>query len=302
MDIKIGRKRSMELVEQPAKLHRQPKVQPEQVLGWIALVLLGLNMGGCNILPKSDLPEVEAESARPESGVKGPREIEYEKLLAEKEAQQHEIERLQKLLAEKEAHIRSQEARQQDQAKALQETNSQAAHAKVKLRRLATRPAAASTIAEVEMIMENLKSSSMTDSEKILQTQAQLLLNAAVASYAEDNYATAMDYAAQAREFIDMVRNNRAHKATDPHQVTVPFQVPIPLRAKVDSKLRQQPSLRAAVLGMLGKDSTMTAEGYRGDWLQIVTADGRSGWVFNILVEAQLAAPRRTGQLLRASE
>ena len=50
----------MELVEQPAKLHRQPKVQPEQVLGWIALVLLGLNMGGCNILPKSDLPEVES--------------------------------------------------------------------------------------------------------------------------------------------------------------------------------------------------------------------------------------------------
>lgn len=291
----------MELVQQPARLHRQ-KIQPEQVLGWIALVLLGLNMGGCNILPKADLSEVEAQSAPPESSVKGPREIEYEKLLAEKEAQQHEIERLLKLLAEKEAHIRSQEARQQDQAKALQETSSQAAHAKVRLRRLATRPAAASTIAEVEMIMENLKSFSMTDSEKILQTQAQLLLNAATASYAEDNYATAMDYAAQAREFIDMVRNNRAHKATDPHQVTVPFQVPIPLRAKVNSNLRQQPSLRAGVLGMLGKDSTMTAEAYRGDWLQIVTADGRSGWVFNILVEAQLAAPRRSGQLLRASE
>jgi hypothetical protein len=292
----------MELVEQPPKLHRQPKVQPEQVLGWVALVLLGLNMGGCNILPKAHLPEVESEGALPEPSVKGPREIEYEKLLAEKEAQQHEIERLQKLLAEKEAHIRSQEARQQDQAKALQETSSQAAHAKVKLRRLATRPAAASTIAEVEMIMENLKSSSITDSERVLQTQAQLLLNAAATSYAEDNYATAMDYAAQAREFIDMVRNNRAHKATDPHQVTVPFQVPIPLRAIVDSKLRQKPGLRAAVLGMLRKDSTMTAEAYRGDWLQILTADGRSGWVFNSLVEAQLAAPRRNGQLLGASE
>jgi hypothetical protein len=302
MDIKIGRKRSMELVEQPSKLHRQSRVQPGQVLGWVALVLLGLNMAGCNILPKADLPEVEAEIAQPESRVKGPREIEYEKLLAEKEAQQHEIERLQKLLAEKEAHIRNQEARQQDQAKALQESSSQAAQAKVKLRRLATRPGAASTMAEVEMIMENLKSSSMTDSEKILQTQAQLLLNAATASYAQDNYATAMDYAAQAREFIEMVTNNRAHKATDPHQVTVPFQVPILLRAMVDSNLRQHPSLRAAVLGMLRKDSTMTAEAYRGDWLKIVTADGRSGWVFNTLVEVQLAAPRRSVQLQRASE
>ena len=98
----------MERVEQPSRLHRQ-KVQPGQVLGWVALVLLGLNMGGCNILPKADLSEVEAEIARPESPVKGQREIEYEKLLAEKEAQQHEIERLQKLLAEKEAYIRSRE-------------------------------------------------------------------------------------------------------------------------------------------------------------------------------------------------
>src|SRR5687768_16948246 len=91
-----GDNEAMELVEQPVKLRRQPKVQPEQLLGWVVLVLLALNMGGCSILPKADLPEVEAEGASPEPRVKGPREIEYEKLLAEKEAQQHEIERLQK--------------------------------------------------------------------------------------------------------------------------------------------------------------------------------------------------------------
>lgn len=240
-------------LKQSIKLYRTPKIRPEQMLGRLVLVLLGLNMMGCNILPKAHQLEAEAEDTLSESRTEGQREIEYAKLLTEKEAQQHEIERLQKLLAEKDTYIRSQEARQQDQAKALQESTSQAAHAKVKLRRLATRPAAASTIAEVEMVMENLKSSPPTGSEQVLHTQAQLLLNAAATAYAQDNYAAAMDYAAQAREFIDMIRNNRARKASDPQQVTVSFQVPIPLRARANSNLRQKPGLRAAVLGMLKK-------------------------------------------------
>jgi uncharacterized protein YgiM (DUF1202 family) len=213
-------------------------------------------------------------------------EAEREKLLAEKAAQQQEIERLQKLLGEKDAFIRNQQVRQQDQAKTLQETSSQAAHAQIKLRRLATRPAAASTIAEAEIAMESLKSSPVSDAERLLQTQGQRLLAAAAASYAEDNYAAAMDYAAQAREFIDMVSNGRMRKASD--QLFVSLQTPIPLRAAVNSNLRQKPGLKAAVLGILKKDSPMTAEGYQGDWLQVQTADGRSGWVLNTLVEAQV--------------
>ena len=47
--------------------------------------------------------------------------------------------------------------------------------------------------------MENLKSSPITGSAQVLQAQAARLLDAATTSYAEDNYAAAMDYAAQAR-------------------------------------------------------------------------------------------------------
>ena len=32
----------------------------------------------------------------------------------------------------------------------------------------------------------------------------------------------------------------------------------------------------------------MSAEAYRGDWLHVITADGRAGWVLNTLVEAQV--------------
>ena len=275
----------MGLLMQPDKLYSLPKAQAGQMLCRIILALLGLNMTACNILLKPPPPEIPLDCC-----VKEQHEIErLQKLvLVEKEAQQYEIGRLQNLLTEKEAQLRAQQVRQQEQAKMLQKTINRAAHAQVKLRRLATRPAAASTIAEVEVAMENLKSSPVAESERVVQAQAQRLVNAAVASYVEDNYVAAMDYAAHARGFIDMIRNNRKFKLSDPRRVTTSFEVPIPLRTTVNSNLRQKPGLRAAILDVLKKNSTLIAEAYQGDWLQVQTADGQSGWVLNMLVETQV--------------
>lgn len=262
------------------------KVWARQILCWSISTVLGLSMMACNILLKSPTPEIVEIPVV--SCTQEQHEIEQlKKLLSEKEVQQHEIKRLQKLLAENEVQIRSQQVRQQGQAKALQD----AARAQVKLRRLATRPAAASTIAEVEVAMENLKSSPFAEAEQSVQTQAQRLINAAVASYGEDNYVAAMDYAAFARGFIEMLKNNRTFKVSNPHRPTTWLEVPIPLRVLANSNLRQKPGESAAILGILKKDSSITAEAYRGDWFQVHTADGRSGWVLNTLVEAQVGKP-----------
>ena len=56
----------------------------------------------------------------------------------------------------------------------------------------------------------------------------------------------------------------------------------------VNINLREKPGLKAPILGVLKKESAMTAEAYRGEWLQILTADGRSGWILSTLVEAQV--------------
>lgn len=278
----------MKLLGQAIRIHRYLKAWPEKIPGRVALIFIGLNIAACSHLQKVHPPAPEATESFPLARETARFEFGCGNLRAEREAQQQEIQRLQKLLAEKEAYIRSQEVRQQDQQKTLQETSNRAAHAQVRLRRLATRPAAASTIAEVEMDMESLKSSPKAGSELILQTQAQRLLDAAAAAYEEDNYAGAMDYASQARELINMMRNNRTRKASEPHH-TILFQVPIPLHANVNINLREKPGLKAPILGVLKKESIMTAEAYRGEWLQILTADGRSGWIFSELVEAQVA-------------
>jgi vacuolar-type H+-ATPase subunit I/STV1 len=267
------------------ELYSTREVHAGRMSAWIMPILIGLNIAACSSVtkpasnaPAGILPVLCSEEQQ---------EIErLKKLLVEREAQQNEIERLQKLLAEKEAQIRAQQARQQDQAKTLQETSSQAAHAQVKLRRLATRPAAASTIAEVEIALENLKSTPLSSTEQALGIQAKRLLDAAATSYSEDNYGAAMDQAAQAGEFIDMVKNNRLRKASDPHQVTVSLQIPIPMRAVANANLRHKPGVGGMVASVLQKDSLITSEAYRGDWLLVQTVDGRSGWVLNTLVEA----------------
>jgi hypothetical protein len=278
----------VKLLSQALRFHRYLKMWPGKISARVVFVLIGMNIAACSHIQKVHSPAPEATGNFHLTREMAQFEFGCGNLRAEREAQQQEIQRLQKLLAEKEAYIRSQEVRQQDQQKTLQETSNRAAHAQVRLRRLATRPAAASTIAEVEMVMENLKSS-FTGSEPILQNQAQRLLDAAVFAYEGDNYAAAMDYASQARELINMMKNNRARKVPDAQQVTVLFQMPIPLRASANSNLREKPGLKAPILGVLKKESAMTAEAYRGEWLQILTADGRSGWIFSTLVEAQVA-------------
>ncbi len=260
--------------------------------GWVVAIVVGLNVMGCSSIMKPAPTGVPAPTILPALCVDEQQEIgRLQKLLAEKEAQQNEIERLQKLLAEKEAQIRTQQARQQDQAKTLQETTNQAAYAQVRLRRLATRPAAASTIAEVEIALENLKSTPLSATEQGLSVQAKRLLDAAATSYSEDNYGAAMDQAAQAGEVIEMAKHSRLRKASDPRQVTVSLQVPIPMRAIANANLRHKPGPEGMVASMLQKGSLITSEAYRGDWLLVQTADGRSGWVLNTLVEAVVGKP-----------
>ncbi|CAH1905700.1 conserved hypothetical protein [Candidatus Nitrotoga sp. HW29] len=254
---------------QSDKLNSLLKTWAVQILCSTVITLLSLNITGCTL--SKPIPVVTTAPIPPH---------EPNDLL------QREIERLQQQLAEKEVQIRNLNARQQGHAKALQETTSQVTREQVRLRRLATQPGAASSIAEVEVALANLKSSQITTPGQILQ--AQRLLDAATTSYAKGNYGTTMDHTAQTREFIDMVMDNRTRKASDPRLVMIPFNVPIPLRAKSNIHLRREPSGSTVKLGALKKGAALTAHAYLGDWLHVQTDNERSGWILNTLVEVHV--------------
>ena len=131
------------------------KNRNERKLHWLIIVLTAVGVIGCvNQKPKpSATPLTEISIPDEPSSITIPIP---EKLPCIKQ-HQAEISRLKKLLAEKDKLIQMHQAREQEHALILNKTTSEVSRTQVKLHRLATRPGAASKIAEVEVTIENLE-------------------------------------------------------------------------------------------------------------------------------------------------
>lgn len=200
-------------------------------------------------------------------------------------AQQAEIDHLNEALAAKDVEIADLHAHQQGQTQVLQETTTEAARAKVKLRRLATQADAASAVAEVEVALNTLASSHLASNDAASVAQTRHILAAANAAFDQGDYSGAVELAAQSRQLIDMVSTLRERKLGGLHAVAqATFQIRIPLRVAIDSRRRRQPNAQAAVVDFLKTDEPVVASGYQGQWLKVETADGRQGWIFRTLV------------------
>ncbi len=200
---------------------------------------------------------------------------------------QNKVEHLETLLEEKEAFIRQQNLLQKKQIKVQQDTSNEVTRAQLKLHRLATKPSSASTIAEVEVAMEELMQKQISASDQALQVQAKHLLDAASVAYQQDEYTSSMNYASQAYEIINMVLDkNRRRSGTSRSQVR--FHVPLMLRTNTNVNLRKNASAKSAILRELQKSATLTANAYQNNWLLVQTENDEQGWVHSSLVEAQI--------------
>ncbi|MBI5461749.1 MAG: SH3 domain-containing protein [Gammaproteobacteria bacterium] len=205
--------------------------------------------------------------------------------------QDREIVQLQQVLTEKDTEIQRLRAQQNVQAKELKQTTGEVARAEVKLRRLATQADAASQLAEVEVALQGVQSGAHPRRALAQLAQAQLILDAGAASFAQGDYGAAVELAAQSQEIVDMVASGHRRSTPDARDaVEVPFQVPVALRTRVDSHLRAHPGRTASALGVLRQGTALQAHAYRGEWLRVRTEDGRAGWVFGTLLEPPLPA------------
>lgn len=199
---------------------------------------------------------------------------------------QKKIKQLEKVVQEKDAIILKQHKHQQQQAQVQQDTSHETARTQLKLHRLATKPSAASTIAEVEVTINRFTQDSTSTTNQNLQTQAQYLLDQATKLYALDEYASSMNHAAQAYEIISMAADKNRSTSTSP---IVTFQVPVILQTKTDVNLRKESNNNSARLFTFEKGVTLTANAYQGNWLRIQTEDDNQGWVLNSLVEIPMS-------------
>ncbi|MXS84863.1 SH3 domain-containing protein [Nitrosomonas sp. HPC101] len=200
-----------------------------------------------------------------------------------------EIVVLKQMIAERDELIRSLNARELDQAHALRETASEISRAQNKLYRLATQPEAASRIAEAEVAALALKQTELSESDAALQFLARRLLDAAMVAYEHKNYSSAMSYAAQSGEFIDAIINPARKNPGAQDAVILSFRTPVLLFVTQVGSLRTDPDSHSRVVGLLKKNTSLTATAYHGGWLHVQTEDNLSGWIQNLLVDIQIS-------------
>ena len=196
-----------------------------------------------------------------------------------------EVARLEKLLVEKDELIKNQQIRQQNQALALKEVNKEATRAQVKLHRLATKPGTASAIAETEVALAHLKQTKVSPADQVLQIQAKHLVETASVLYAKDQYASAMNYVAQAKQLISLITTPNHKKTVNDNSALLEFHTPIKLHTKTNVNLRKMPSAHAQLLTTLKKNTQVTATASQGSWLR-VQVDEKQGWILNTGLEA----------------
>ncbi len=200
---------------------------------------------------------------------------------------QQKIKHLEKIVQEKNTIILKQQKHQQQQVQAQQDTSHEAARTRLKLHRLATKPSAASTIAEVEVAINRFTKDPTSVTNQNLQTQAQFLFDTATKLYAHNEYASSMNYAAQAYEIISMAADKNRGTSTSKYPI-VTFQVPVTLHTITDANLRKESSKNSVRLFTLEKGTALTANAYQGNWFRVQTEDNNQGWVLNTLVETRM--------------
>ncbi|MCW5600941.1 SH3 domain-containing protein [Nitrosomonas sp.] len=255
------------------------------MLRWLAILTVGLSMAGCAHLKQQPESQEQPETIaivpdEPATNIPIPEKLPCVKL------HQAEISHLRKLLAEKDKLIQMYETRQQDLTQVLSETTTEVSRTQTKLHRLATQPGTASKIAEVEVALASLKQGESAEVDRQLIKEAQRLLNMATAAFERNDYANAMNHAAQSQALIEMIANpNR--KLPDSQQAVVSLRSLVLLRTTDNSQLYREPSDKAAVLSMLNKHTALSANAYQGNWLRVQTNDGQLGWIPNKQIEVR---------------
>ncbi len=239
----------------------------------VACVMFVIVLSGCALMQKSKEPGMTYYEEQM------PVRVHQQELASMK----IKIQSLEQQLVEKNALIKQINAREPDQPEVIQASSKEIARTQVKLHRLATKPSSASLISEAEVAMNFVKQQLTVQSDEDLLAQAKRLLDAAVTSYTQADYATATYYASQALEFTNMISDQEREQL---NRVTIRFNTPIILQTTTDVNLRREPGLKALIVSVLEEDTVLTVNAYHGNWLMVQTDTNTQGWVFNSLVSA----------------
>ncbi len=273
-----------------------------KTLGLKYLFVLSLVLpmvGGCvksrsENLPIQPVPCVaEPSSEKAYSRLEG-KLHEFERQLAvcseENENRRIENQRMRIAMLEKEARNRQLGVRLSFQKQMADEAVIEVVRAKAKLRSIESRAEAASTMAETEIAIKEIKQwasmGNIGSSEHLIKADA--LLKMSTEEFKRENYGGALYLAGQAKIQVKALKagleQDRLH---DQISGEIPFFPPLPLKLIKRSNLRNAPDINSTIRRILDRDELVMGYSHKDEWIRVNTDFGDSGWIHQSLVDAR---------------
>ena len=213
-----------------------------------------------------------------------------ERVLTEQTAARQELEKkmakLQLDLMKKEIQAEEPFDREVLLQKKLDEAIQEVVRAKAKLRSLESKAEAASSIAEAEVALKDLKAKTAGQARVPEIARADYLLEMSAQEFKRENYSGALYLTSQAKSLVRMGEERLTNQNRPPRKLeSVSFIVPVRLEVLKRSNVRQGPGLEFKVLFVADKGSSVIGYSYNGQWVRVKSGDGRHGWIFHTLVD-----------------
>jgi TolA-binding protein len=214
--------------------------------------------------------------------LKGPARVVTETVTVRDKDLEQRVSRLELSLLERDAQV-------EDLQNRLEETRREVVRSMAKVQTLATRAEAASGMAEAEIALQTLRTSSRgADAPDV--TRVSKLLTDASNEFNKQNYGGALYLANQAKSTAGVGRTRSSGDATSLRPGEVPFAVPLELQASARCKVREGPGTTFRVLATLEPGASLTGLSHVDQWVRVTTDSGPSGWVFWNLVQRRAVA------------
>ena len=176
------------------------------------------------------------------------------------------------------------DAQVEDLQARLEDARAEVVRTMAKLKTVASRAEAASTMAEVDVALQSLRSNGGAQSPAVAQV-AQLARQSAT-EFDKENYGGALYLANQAKSLAASYRSRigeASRGGTRPGEV--PFALPIRLKVSGRGNVREGPGTEFSIAFGVESGTMLTGISYADDWIRISDAGGRSGWIFRSLVD-----------------
>jgi len=187
---------------------------------------------------------------------------------------------LQLQLLERDAQIQRLQAQ-------LDDATREVVRSMARLQTVASRAEAASAMAEAEVALEQLRTAAGGRPSPEID-QVEHLLEQSTAAFNEQNFGGSLYLANRAKSFAGAGRGRLLGSGQDsllPGETL--FTESLQLRTVRRSNVRGGPGTEFAVVFTLEAGVQLVGHSYVGQWVRINTEDGRSGWIFQSLVESR---------------